>query len=297
MAELSVIKAYTAGLRVIQRDPLAPPVWGLLAFAAYLGLELAMWGTISSAYGPLLSAQAGGQTLDQSQAVAMVGQVFGMGLIFMVVALILIGIQYSAAIRAVLKPEDKGFFYLRFGKAELLLILLGLVQALCSIPVVVALEFAVIMLVGIVSVIAHSVAVTGVISVILAIPAIGVFLWLWARFSMAGPMSFAEGRLRLFKSWELTKGHSLKLVGLAALMFATVVGIEIVFLVPFYLLGGQRAVVGMVNRPDIMSSLPILLAAGIPGGIIGGYAYAFFLAPWADAYNQLRGPSAVEEVF
>ena len=46
----------------------------------------------------------------------------------------------------------------------------------------------------------------------------GVVIWVSLRLSMAAPMTFAERKLRIFESWELTKGHTLSLLGVGFLI-------------------------------------------------------------------------------
>ena len=46
----------------------------------------------------------------------------------------------------------------------------------------------------------------------------GVVIRVSLRLSMAAPMTFAERKLRIFESWELTKGHTLSLLGVGFLI-------------------------------------------------------------------------------
>lgn len=63
----------------------------------------------------------------------------------------------------------------------------------------------------------------GVLGALLLAAAIG-FIWLMTRLTMAMPATVAEGRIRLFSTWRLTRGHVLPLLG-ALLLIALPLGV------------------------------------------------------------------------
>ncbi len=72
---------------------------------------------------------------------------------------------------------------------------------------------------------AHANAGWGALAgVIVGVAAVWAIIWVGLRWSLALPLTFAEGRFRLFESWALTRGHALKLFGLSVVL-AVIVGV------------------------------------------------------------------------
>ena len=138
---------------------------------------------------------------------------------------------------------------------------------------------------------------------------LGAMAWLGVRLSLAGPMTFAQRRLRLFSAWKLTRRRFWPLLGCYLLAFVFVV---IIYLVAFSLYGvitfattgGSIAdVATRLLRPDYTSLQAYLTPAQAAKTVIGGFLsaliYAVGFAPAASAYKAIagQGPEAQAATF
>jgi hypothetical protein len=137
---------------------------------------------------------------------------------------------------------------------------------------------------------------------------IGVAVWLSLRMMMASPMSFDDNAFRLFESWSFTRGHTWKMLGLLLVQILIVV---VVYLVVIAVAVGVAYASGFrpeswqalapQQRPGAMPALPpgwqaqamaIAAIGSLVLAVIGGFMYAIFMAPWVEAYRQLRDSGA-----
>lgn len=303
MTQISIGDAFGAGLRVIQRKPFAPLVWGLVYFVcAYLPAMLTM-ALVLPGFSQSLTP---GATPDPSRMMAMMAPMQMMNLVQFGFSIIGLALINAAICRAVLEPENDRAFYLRLGAQELwqglvllvLYILLGVAMVVLMIPMII------IMVVMGVSAMGHGSNALAMIPVVLlfTLIALGVLLYLWLRLSMALPMSFVHRQFRLFESWSFTKGNVLRLFGLGVLLTLVVLIAEMVVFTLLAVLGfGAFAAAGGLSKIQSFASqppsawLPTLAIWAIPVTVIFsavvGYLMTFGLAPWADCYRQLAGPS------
>lgn len=117
------------------------------------------------------------------------------------------------------------------------------------------------------------------------------FLYLFTKFSLAPPAIAIDGVMNpvtaLKRSWELTKGNTLRLfLFYALLLIALVVVAMLVAMILgliFALMGAQAAVIGN----------------GIVAALINAAYVMVFLAAWAAVHRQLAGPSteSIRETF
>jgi hypothetical protein len=302
MASLDIGEALGAGFRLVSRRPLDCLVWGVTYFLfAFLPVALVFTLIMPHAFEGFAAASAAGRAptvqdmrslmgIQAVQPVIWIGSIAGRALV------------YSAVFRAVMTPEDRGFFGLKFSSAELWVGLVLLVQMICMFLVIMGLGFVSIIfwvptfMAGAHRAFAGWEVPVGLVSVLAA----GVvFIWLFVRFSMAAPMSFMERQFRLFESWGVTRGHGWGLfaiylvtsiiVACIALVVEGVivgVGVAIFFGGGFHNMFDPAALMG---RPDQLfrTLMPIWLGLGALGTVVGGYFMALMLAPWAKACQQL----------
>jgi hypothetical protein len=226
------------------------------------------------------------------------------------------GVLMGAVFRAVLEPEDSSFAYLRLGMRELWLVLVNFVMrfiiAFASLPILM-----VFMIVAGITGVMTAVATQSaqgppqfpmILIPIWAVAMLGfvaVQIWLGMRLVMGLPMSFDQNQFRLFESWGFTRGHTWKLVGLLLLLVA--IGIVIELVVIGVCVGVVAAVAGsagltspqnleaLFRQPPATWAMGAIAAAGLGSlliALVAGFANAIFLAPWAEAYRQLRDSGA-----
>jgi hypothetical protein len=114
-------------------------------------------------------------------------------------------------------------------------------------------------------------------------------------------MSFAEKNFRLFESWRLTKGHALRLLAVAGVLFVMlIVGEAVIGIGGFLLLGGParlEEIAKLVSQPQQMftAALPIIIVFGLTVSVLSVLFYALVGGAWAQIYRDLN--PKLEEVF
>jgi len=298
MATFSFGSAFGAGFAVIGRNPLAFLAWCVVYLVVALGplglMAATMWPQIDA-----LAALAEAEVSPDSpaatqQMMALMGQVNALSLLQWATGLASSSLIVGAVFRAVLEPQERRFFFLRVGCQEfwlaLCLVVIGVVAmllaVLSTIPVMII--SIVLYAAGPDQTLAPGVGL-GVAAIVLIV--LGAMLWLFVRFSLGLPMSFADSYFRLFESWRLTQGHAAKmaLVGIAVSLVATLV--QLVVFVGFIV-----AVVAIL-KPTAESDFttltfaqvsPILGLAGVLMALVSVFGTVLYSAPLADIYRQLR---------
>lgn len=302
----SPAEAAMEGFRVTRRAPLIIPLWAL----AYLLVLAAVFALL---LGPMLNFISGVQAMEArggpspDEIGALMGSYFAaMGLI-MPVALVVSAVLTAAAARAVLRPQDKAFAYLRLGADELRVgvVLLALMVMFFVLTMGVSLLMGVI--IGIVAGASGGdsssvAAAAGLIPVVLWLVLLPLLAWLGVKFSLAVPITMAERRIALFDSWNLTKGRFWPLLGMALLawVMAMVVGLlgQMVLMPIFFVTGGPA----MITQIETMEATGVFDASAlfsamaptiVVGGVLMSLIYALQLiilhTPFSRAYLQIKG--------
>lgn len=307
MPEFSIGSAIGAGFRLITERPLTVLAWGFL----YMLVAVVPSMLLVAAFFPSMAAFSSGgtpnlaamSTMNSLQPLTWLGSLVANALVF------------CAIYRAVLKPQDDRGFYLRFGPAELWQGLLQVIVgfAIFALVLVAAIPLGILLGIGFVAAAQSGGAgpgwTIGLIAFAVGLAFFGVLWWLALRFSLAGPMTFAAGQLRLMESWGMTRGHTLKLFGLSllqiAMMLLLYLVMGIVLAVVFGLgAGAMFAAVGAGRLEDLFSggvSPAVIVAFGLVGTVVGSVLYgvvmAVTVAPWAEVYRQLSGRAVDAETF
>ena len=302
MAQIDIGKTAFAGFGLVRHKPLAVVGWGLFLFVVGFLPALAMMGPMAGAFGDLIHMAESNQEPDPERMMAMMMPMQAMQPILWLTGLITRVMLTAAIFRAVLDPKDSGWAYLRIGMGEVMVaivaIVLGIVVGL-GFCVAAALVFAVSAAVWQAS---HPAAIgTGVIGGLALVLAM---IWVLLRLSLAVPMSFAEKNFRLFESWSVTKGNSLRLFLVALInvvILMIVEGILAVVVIAVILpvvgishqAGGlsEEAIKAFFSQPVqawLPKVAPWIVGVGVLGSIVGAALVAIVTAPWAEAYRQLR---------
>jgi hypothetical protein len=311
---ISIGSAVGAGFNLIGRRPLSVIAWGFfLYFTIVLLFALSVVVIGFSVFGKLQQLNGMTDPTQVSQTLLQVLLAMWPALVIVSIGALLIGAVVQGAVyRAILMPEDKGLFSLRLGGREMALVLLSLLVFVVVI-VVYALS---IVLIGVLAYVAARIgsSVGPLLLVLFCIFYALAMMWLALRFAMAGPMTFAEGRVRFFGSWALTRGNGWSLFGLAWVMLLVLIGITIASaiiggIVNIVFGGGVSALLmgssGASSSPDAAAQFaahwPMLLLAAVPSlvlnAVMQGLTQAIFQGPWVDVYRQLRGAPDVSHAF
>jgi hypothetical protein len=215
---LSAGSIIEGAFRLIREHPAAVAVWGLLYLLAAIAMSFAMQ--------PVVEAQMASLGGDPQRAVAgmaaMVGRIFLLQSAFFVLFVVLM----TAAQRAVLRPAEKGFFYLRLGMDELRMIGLSLILVIA-----VYFGFVIVAILAALAVFAVAAALGSVAALvaglILGFGLLGALIWLEVRLSLAFPLTLVRRRIILGESWRLTKGRFWTLFGAYLVIFLVILAVSI----------------------------------------------------------------------
>jgi hypothetical protein len=303
MAQINVGAAIGAGFGLIRRQPFSVLAWGLLPvllqvgfFAALAPMYAAMLGQFSQASGGAPPSPPTGQFL----------QFEGLGQLLNLVQVLVNAVIYCAIWRAVLKPQQSSFAYLRIGAPELLFALLTIGFAIAVGLGVLVAAIPALIIGGVVGAVSQSAGLgVGVGVVMLSAVALVAAIFLGLRFAFVGPMMVLDGRFRFTESWAATKGHVGSLFLVALGIFGIMFVIEIVLVgllagVGFAILGsfGGLQAFGSALQQSPMDMLskewPVIAGLALLQVPILGCFLAIGGAPWARAYEDLQPPTHAE---
>lgn len=189
----------------------AVALWAGISFAVNVALLL----TIGPAMGGLasLSQGAGGAAFAQS-----ILPMFAVGLLSSLISVVL----YTAAMRAVLRPEASGIGYLRVGMDELrmllLLILFGFAGFILALGI-----FLIFGLFGAgVAMSGNPTALSILVMMFAGFGAFLLYLFLVLRFSLAFPLTLYRQQITIGEAWALSRGRFWTLFGAA--LVVTLIG-------------------------------------------------------------------------
>ncbi len=306
MTDFSIGEALGAGFGLVRQRPVSIFAWGL----AYVLLGVAApMASVLWALGPdfialMSKAQAGLTPAADPRALAgLQAKLLVVQPMMILAPLVVQSLVGGAAFRAVLEPSNQAFASIRLGRQELWLGLLTLVAGFLAMMALFVVQLGG-LIVGLLLHFAFEAAHAAMPLRIAAFVALGLVLLVGVlavavRFSLAGPMTFSEAQFRLFESWQLTRGHGWKLLGLGLLV--TLAGMVVMMLFEALMAGGVLlAALGshlgaadvklLPQHPEILLR-PGLVAAAVFAALLltfsMGAVFAISLAPWAVAYRRL----------
>jgi hypothetical protein len=305
----SASEAAFEGFRIVRREPVTVLVWAVLELLFSLAIGL----TALPMTRDLMAAEQA-QTTAAANPWSILSAVGLLYLVLVPLYLLQVTLIGAAVYRTVLRPQEKGVARLKFGADELRLLGLWILMGLLFLVMGIVLLFLIGAAAGAVAAATHSVtafnsATALGIFLILNLLFLLVFCWLAVRLSLAGPMTFAQRKIRLFGSWKLTKGRFWPLFGcyLLAIVFGLLISLVDVALVGAVNIGAAggslTAAANAMMRPDVSSYAAYFSVARILTSVIGApfaaIHFAVLIAPGAMAYREIAGlsPSQQAEAF
>lgn len=279
------------GFRLARRSPMAILLWALFYLVLTAVVALAFGGMFVDFFQNIERLETSGA----EPTMADIAPILGFYAVLLPAAIIVGSVIYGAVNRAVLRPEERAFGYMRFGADELRIIAVSLILIVLFIGVVIGLGLVVGIIAGVLA------SVLGDAGSIIVIPAVialyAAMIWLVIRFSLAIPITVAERRIAVFDSWRMTKGHFWGLLGMALL--ATVMAMVVYFLfalvaapIFFFAMGGFEHIAALqtMSPMEIATTMaPFAIAALIFYAIVSSLMAAITYAPFASAYLGLTG--------
>ena len=288
------------GFRLARRTPMTILIWAL----AYIVFTAVCFALVGGSFVALMAAATDLQgatdpSLDQLQP--LMAAYAGMAWI-LPLSILFGAVIYTAVMRAVLRPEQKGFGYMRLGMDEVRVFVVYLVLSILAVIAAIVIYG----VAGVIGGVAGSAAgdAGGAIAVVLMIAATVVFVWLMVRFSLALPITVDQQKFAIFDSWGVTKGRALGLFGMTVIVIVMAIVVSIltsIVILPLTLLAGGLTDFAALEGADVGQIIdamgPAIVIYLIYNGIVSALMLAIFYAPYAAAYRDIRGvgePVAVE---
>lgn len=298
MQKVSGRVALLAGVRLIGREPAAFAVWCLITFA--IGVVPQMLSVGASLQ--MLGVLAAGGDVNAPEVMAAQQRVMAFQPLIYLSSMLMIALVPAAVFRAVLRPDDRAFLYLRLGGREFWLALIVIVMFVMYFVAIVVGMIPFLIVIGITAAATAvggdggggGAAVGAIVGALSILVLIVVILWGALRLSFAPVMAFADGTFRLFESWTLTRGHAGKmfLVAVAITFLSTLVYVAVVgVLVLTSGLDMSELGAALSSDPQALLSqisVPWLAMAIVAASVVTAGYYVVWGAAWAEMYRQLR---------
>lgn len=241
MGALKPLDAAFEGFRIVRDKPLLILSWTGIYFLSLIAMVLIL---LLPNLGTLQAATHGGGERDIDQLLARFGPWI---LVVLAMALVLVTVLPGAVFRAVLRPQDRSFAYIKFGADELRM--LGLYLIIVLIFSVASGLYSVLTLFAL----SLSGPVEWLVGGVATLGGLALVGWLFVRLTLAGPVAVADERLDIRGAWMLTRGEFWRLVAtllLSILFYGAVLLLALVFsLVSTRLLGGF-SLLGELSQPS-----------------------------------------------
>jgi len=303
----SATEAAFEGFRVVRRKPTALLWWTGLYFLlsaaslAAMGANADAWIEFVRISEQMEQAPAG-QPPSQEEFMALFNAMFGAIASFawlLPLQLIVTSVLTAAIARAVTRPKESAFGYMRLSMDEVRVFVVTLVLAI----VLFAVWCAAILGVGVLMAIAFSIGEgwAGLLVLVGMVAAVGLVVWLMVRWSLAVPITVAEKRMAFFDSFAVTKGRFWGLLGMAILagIMAIVIGLlSTVVVAPLTMMSGVSMFGGMSgDDPTAMLEAyrtfnPWMLVTALVNAVVYALTVGVVYAPFAAAYRDIKGVPA-----
>ena len=305
MAGFSAADAALGGFRIVAERPWAVAIWAVLQFVVSLGVALIVATTAGPAYTRLLSL--GLQPADPAEAMQLMGQVAPTYFLLLVISLVFYAVLFAAMNRAVLRPAESAFGYLRLSLDELRQLGLFILLFAIAMGVYLVLGIASFLIAMVVALAAGpGVAVSALVA--LLIPGlIAAFVFVGVRLSLASPLAFDRGRIDLGGAWRMSHDRFWPMLGTYLIAFALAVVVLVltfaITVVVVAVAGGGLGAIGPVLQSDLSSPTslvaPLRLLYVALVSIGQALSWPILLAPPASVYKALAGasPAASGQVF
>lgn len=288
----SATEAAFEGFRVVRRKPLTVVFWAL-AYIVMMGSIFALaGGSLASLMAEMERLQASGSP-EPEAAMAMWSGFLPVFALILPVGLLFGAVMNAAVVRSVIRPEQSAFGYLRLGMDEVRVLMVTVVLAILYFVFMFAMMFAVGVLAGFTG--AAGIPALWILVVLAGICAVVLGLWLAVRFSLAVPITVAEGRIAILESFTMTRKHAWPLFGMAiiAWIMSMVVALlgGLVALPARMILeanGDLASMAGQSTLEIIQAAWPLVVGWIVIQSVLSALQLAVVYAPYSAAYRDLK---------
>jgi hypothetical protein len=288
----SATDAAFEGFRLTRRAPVAVALWALLYVVLMVATLALMGPSLATLMAEVARLQevASPQPEDLQSLGALYALLVGTAL---PLSLLVTAVLAAAVARAVLRPAEAAFGYMRLGMDELRV--LGVTLVLFVVFAIAwTLPFVLVGVIGGVAT-ASGQGWLWLVAVLLGLAGVAGVIWLLVRLSLAVPLVVAERRFAPFDSFALTKGRFWPLLGMAVIsvVMAMIVGLlGSIVVMPITLMTGDlerlAAFEGASMAELLQGAAPALIAFGVINGILSALQLAIMHAPFSAAYRDLK---------
>lgn len=287
----SATDAVFEGFRIVRRRPATLVWWSLFYIAAMAFAMTVIGGSVIRLVNAAEALEAAG-TPSAEDFMPILQLYMSVFAVVLPISLAAGAVVYAAVSRAVLRPEESRFGYLRFGMDEVRVFVVSVALALAFI----ALTGVMFMLVGVVGGLAASVEAPWLwlVAVLLALAAVAALIWLAVRLCLAVPITVGERRIAILDSFRLTRGRFWPLLGMAILagVLSLVVGLlgSLVLTPLQFLTGGVTQLQDLEGAPlteILQTAWPTILVWIVTNAVLSALQVAVVYAPFSAAYREL----------
>ncbi len=300
MASVGSILGGAFGL--LRERPGSVAIWAVTYCVGAFAISLAM-GLVTA--GMVMPA-----AVDPSAAVDVwAGPMFSLVLLLNLCLMFLAVVLMNAVFRAMLRPEEGGFAFMRLGMDEFRM--LGLVILVCIAAFIVLFigELLVLLIMMVLSVVLGQSPAAAIVPLLLFAAFLCALVWAEVRLSLIFPLTFHRRRITVDAAWDLTRGRFWMLFAcyfLITLIFAVAIGVVIYFAMGDYFAaliaaGGDREQTRIAAEAFAAQQLATPLVNKILLGVVGTLIFAIGLALGpgllASATRELLGDAREAAVF
>ena len=291
------------GFRLARRSPMTILLWALF-YGLMTAAVLAFAGGAMGNFMQLAQGLETGGEPTEAEMMAFMSAYFSFLALILPISLILGSIAQAAVNRAIVRPSEGAFGYLRLGMDEVRVLVVQLALAVMfglGFGLLGGLVFGAL---GTATGMAGEgmAAVLGFLMFAAGIAFVCLVIWVVVRLSLAIPITVAERRIAIFDSWGMTRGHFWSILGMALLAFVMCIVVQTllsIVLMPilYFAAGGLEnlaALETMAPMEIARAMAPVAIASLVFSAIAFALQAAIISTPFAAAYLGLSGRGGSE---
>ena len=286
----SASEAAFEGFRLARRSPMTILIWAVL-IALYMG---AYFSVFAPMFMTIIGAAQEGREVTESEMMNVMGGSIGLMALFYPLSFVFTGVTLAAVNRAIVRPAESAFGYLRLGMDELRVFVVYFALSLLAVIVFIIPYFLVIALVAGVGVALgeQNAGITAIVGILAVLAFVAAVVFVVVRFSLAMPIVVAERRFAFFDSWGMTKGHFWGLLGMFLLAFVMSIVVSLLISIValpilWFALGGFDNIANLASW-EWADYAPAAITALVVYSLLTALQMAILYTPAAAAYLEIK---------